>query len=252
MRYQRLCIVVLALWCGSAHAMQQNEELRTKLASRVSEYTLSEPSFVHALAKVSADFKVRMGIELVLNPRAPRKVEFSIRETTVRGVIDSLVGSEGGHDWRVEGGIVHVFPVEVVGDKRNFLNLKIPSFEMRDEFITVAMLRLRGRLKWIVGPPPPPPPGAGEAGSISSGMGDQRVSTKLENVPVRRILDEFLLLAGFRIWLVTFTDTSKLTRAGYFRTATLWHPDPFPDADQPFWTLLVWGQALPDLTPEQK
>lgn len=250
MRYPGLCLGVLALCCVSAHALERNEHLRKKLGSKVSEYTLSEPSFVHGLAKVSADFEVPMGIEYVQGPRARRKVELSLHQTTVRGVIDSVVGSAGGLEWSAEGPIVHVFQREAVGDARNFLNLKIPSFEVRDEFITVAKVRLRGRLKWIVGPPPPLRRGAGVGASISSGMGDQRVSTKLENVSVRQILDEFVRLAGFKIWLVTFTDTSKLTRAGYFRTATLWHPEPFPDSDQPMWSLLVWGLPLPELAPD--
>jgi hypothetical protein len=246
--------VVLCLFVLTTHPMlgsQAQEDLDKKLQAEVSGYTVAEDSFVQALTKVASDFKLPMGIEWVRDPGTVGKVNLSLRHTTVRSVIETLVATQKGYDSRKENGVVHIFQREVGSGERNFLNLTVEKFEVRNEFVGMASQDLRALVKRTVSPPRIVT-GGGEGRSYGAGIGERRVSFKLEKVTVRNILDYLLPLAGFKVWIVTFGNTSSLTPTGFYRTTSLWNPGPLPDQEQPVWDLYIWGATLPGAAPARQ
>lgn len=241
-----VCLFVLA--SPLIGRSQAQEDLGRELQAEVSNYAVAEDSFVQALTKVASEFKLPMGIEWVRDAETVGKVDLSLSRTTVRGVIEALVATRKGYHWRAENGVVHIFRADISGDQRNFLNLRVDNFEVRDRFVGMASQDLRALIKRTVSPPRILTEG-GEGRSYGAGVGERRVSLRLEKVTVRNILDYFLALAGFKVWIVTFSDTSNWTPTGFYRTMSLWNPTRVPDEEQPIWDLSTWGARPPQMAP---
>lgn len=218
----------------------ESQELQSSLQAKVEEYTISEGSFLQALAKVAAEFEIPMGIEWIKAPAALKKVNLSWRHTNVYQIIKSLVEGQVGYDFTAKNGAVHIFPKDSRTDKRNFLNLRMEKFEVDNEFVGIASRRLRDRVRRIVSPPPPPRPGAGYAGSMATGWGDRRVSFKLKKVTVRDVLDKLILSADLKVWIVTYTEKPGLTQGG-FRNVLAVDGTAIAEQEQPVWGLYLWG-----------
>lgn len=179
-----------------------------------------------------------------------RSFHVSMKRGTVYQVIDSLVKDSGYH-LEIKMEIVHVFPRGALTDRRNFLNVSIKKFEVQDEFVAVAALRLRNRVHGDVRQRQTSKPttskldnwsqGPGSGGSAASGSGDRRISLKLENVRTRDILDRLSLAAGLKVWVVTYPSLVTTTEGGFRRTAAMHTNQDVSDEEQPLWVLLPWG-----------
>ena len=65
---------------------------------------------------------------------------------------------------------------------------------------------------------------------------------KAENVPVRGILDRFLLASDdYKVWLAVYPEQKSLTRTGFRRTLSPFEFKPVPDDEQPLWAIFLWG-----------
>jgi hypothetical protein len=223
----------------ASHPSTESETLEGKLRVRLRHYTLDEETFLQALTRFAAEFEIPVGIEWSRTPATLQRVRVSWQDVTVHQVIESLVRSQPGYDFEISGGIVHIHPRETLGDARNFLNLGIDQFEVNNEFVGMASRRLRERIRRTLGHSRPPKPGVGEAGSMATGLGDRKISLKLQNVAVRHVLDKLILVADFRVWIVTYSPTA-LTESG-FRQVSSPEGNLLPEREQPVWSLLVWS-----------
>jgi hypothetical protein len=221
-------------------------ELQAKLDARVSQYSLSATSLADALLRTSEQFQVPMGIEWVKNRDTLRPLTRTWRDETVWQVLRSIVEDYPDYAFRVEEGVIHVFRHDMLDDNRNFLNLKVPNFfEVRHETGGFANQQLQSVVQNIVSPRNLPP-GVGEAGSYTSGnVREKPLNVSLRGATVREALGKLAEASEHKVWLVTFSDTSTLTKTGFYRTETLWHPRPFPFPSQPMWDFLAWGQDQP-------
>lgn len=77
--------------------------------------------------------------------------------------------------------------------------------------------------------------------------GDSRVEMELKDITVEGVLDALAISSKRQIWIVTFSNDTRLTHRGLRRTISLWNEKPVPDEDQPVWDLLRWGNPLPPL-----
>jgi len=145
--------------------------------------------------------------------------------------------------------VLHVFRQDLVDERQNFLNLKVPNFfQVRQELGGFANVELRAVVQNIVSPRNLPP-GAGEGGEYATGLEEKPLTLTLRGVTFREALNKLVETSERKIWVVTFSDGPGLTPTGFRRTETLWHPTPFPDRDQPMWDFLAWKEYLPQLAP---
>lgn len=241
MRKYFVAIAVILVLCPVLRGAQSIEQ---QLQAKVQNYSLSEPTFADALAAVASQFKIAVGIELVATPSVLRPVKRSLRNTTVMEILKSLVRDEKGYGLSVDGGIVHVFQKELVDRSSNFLNIRIRSFEARNTSAPQAGLKL-----WrLVNPrfQPPKPPKAEPHGTMSTGVGggmpERAFALDLHDATVRHILDSVAISSEHKIWVVTFAPGRSLTPTGFRRIASLTSRRIPPDAYQPGWDLLRWGE----------
>jgi len=237
-----ILLTLLLCRASAADPRQDVGQLERRLQAPVREYDLSEASFVEALIRVANDFHLPMGIEWAREPTSLKNVNLSLRKTTVQQIVEYLVKNQSGYDFSLEKGvIVHVFPRGLVQDRKNFLNLRVEKFEVRNDFVRFADRRLRELASRVVSPRGRTP-GAGEGGSMATGMGDRRVTFELHNATYRDVLDALSLAGDFNLWMVTFSADGSVTPTGFRRTVSPRAGTIVPDSEQPFWELLMWGQ----------
>ena len=217
------------------------EAFQRKVNAKVERYAVSEDSFVQALAKVSAEFELPMGIEWVRTAETLGPADLSLKDVTVHQIISSIIQTQAGYDFEISDGFVHVFRKDLKDDTRNFLNLKIGKFQAQEEYAASIGRRLRDRVRRKIQPPEPPPPGGGGiGGSLMIGGGDRKISFQYEDVMVREILFRFVASTDLRIWIATFSDRPPTTKYG-FRSVIATDGRAVSDAEQPVWQLLLWG-----------
>ena len=223
--------------------------LEAKLAVRVKEYKLSANDLTDAFAKTAHHFQVPIGIEWVKDKDTLRHLNLVWKGETVEAVLRSIVKEYPGYTFRVDDGVVHVFRRDLVKDSHNFLNLKVPDFfEVRQEIGGLANQRLRSVVQNMVSPRNLPA-GAGEGGDYATGIDEKALNLKVSGATVREALNRLADASEHKMWIVTFSDSYRLTTTGFYRTETLWHPSPFPDTEQPMWDFLAWDQYLPETMP---
>jgi hypothetical protein len=237
------------LWCGSIAVQTEPDrvaaDLTRKLRADVPSYSLSAPSFAGALAKVSAQFEIPMGIEWVEAPDLMTEVKFSASRSTPQEIIEALLKSHAGYEMGIENGVVHVFPAGWRTDRRNFLNLPVDRFDLKDQTVAFGRFKLRKQVAQMMRPPSPLHSGSGEAASIASGQGDRPVTLTIEATNVRQILDQLALAADFKIWVVTYPQNERLSSTGFRSSVSLYRSIAKVGDDQPVWDFFRWGQELP-------
>lgn len=214
------------------------QSIKQQLQTKVQNYDLSEPTFVDALASVASRFKIPVGIELVAAPSTLQPFKLSKRRATVMQILTALVRGEQGYDLRVDGGIVHIFPKDFVGQPSNFLNLPIKRFRVLEVGAAVAQRRAWEIVNAKFEPPKPLPPGP--HGTISSMFGGGSVRTfslDLRCASVRHILDKIALSSDYPIWVVAFAPDRSLTSTGFRRTAS----PKSGKVGELGWEMLRWG-----------
>lgn len=211
-------------------------DLSAKLNKPVSNYNLGTVNFVSALIHVSKDFQIPMGVVWVNSPAERAEMPFVWKQTTVLQIIQDLAKNYPHYQVSVDNGIVHVSPVGIIPDKQNFLTLPIKKFRATNDLAEVASWRLHN----VVAP-------RHYAGFSMAANTDPKISLDVEDSTVQGALDALALASSRKIWLVTFADDTSLTPKGLRRTMSAWTDKPGPDAEQPVWDLIRWGDPLPTL-----
>jgi hypothetical protein len=222
--------------------------LSAKLRTTVHDYHLSARNFVEALTHVATEFRIPMGIEWVIAPSTKARINLSFKDATVEQVLQAIVKDQPGVKVVVERDIVHVFAPGLIPDRENPLKLNINEFEVHDVPAELASRRLHEVVTRTLLPPKPQQGFEGRGGTGGSGFSnsdDPKISVSLRNATLEDVLDALALASARKIWVVTFLGSHALTPSGYRRTGGLWTNRSAPDAEQPFWSLLHWGDKIP-------
>src|ERR1035438_6743950 len=224
----------LVLIAASASAQQSSASAteRRDLSSvpsqfnsvHVSEFSLEANGFIDALLKISAQFRLPLGVEWVKTADTLKPVRFSQSNTTVADVIQTVVSTYAGYEWRMQDGIVHVFPRDLVNNSRNALNITIRSFDERPETVGWANNDLDQMVSHVVRHPEL----FGISGSVLGYPGEPVFRFAAQNVPARSILNK-IVTAGLatsvprmnRIWIATFPEEPIFSRTGFFEVAPM-------------------------------
>jgi hypothetical protein len=234
----RIALFLFALqpvWAVSAaSASPATDDLSAKLSKRVTNYNLGVFSLVEALIRVSNDFQIPMGIAWVNTPAGRAELPFAWKNATVQEIIEAIAKTQPSYQVRVKNGVVHVSPQGLIPDRENFLIIKIPAFEVHNEYIEMASFKLHK----LIAPPR-------FAGFSVGATGDSKVNVELKDATVESILDALAVASNRKIWIVTFVNDPKLTITGLRKTRSLFTDVPVPDKEQPLWSFLRWDDPMP-------
>jgi len=219
--------------------------------TRVLEYNAKADSFVEALALAAGELRVPMGIQWIDTSAARAPLAFSCKNATVREILNRIVETQPGYQLQVAHGVLHVYPGNAIPDRQNFLDITIPRFIFKGD-ADGATAQLRPLVKRKVATPRPPPRptsaqhGAGGSGGSGIRSGPEPpIALNITNSSVEEILDQIVLASVRKVWVVTFSESSRLTPTGYRRTEWLWTGTNVTDDEQPEWFILYANAAIP-------
>lgn len=237
-----VCLVVLSsatLTCATTTTPKaQDARVHAQLQKSVEDYELHANNLLEALSQISAHFELPMGVEWAANTDTTKRIHKHFSQGRVQSVLDAAVAEYADYKWELDRGVIHVFP-QWANDSHSFLHLRITEFSEKDSFVLFASRDLQRRVNQIV---VPVLAYQGRAGSMASGLGDKKVTLELKNGTVEEILDVFLSVADFKLWVITYTGKNDLTSTGFRKTRSLSGRN-IPDESQPVWDLLRWDQA---------
>ena len=220
----------------------QSPDLNQKLALSVKGYALSAGSFVEGLMQVADRFQIPMGIEWISCPTTRSRLTMGPTDATVREILQKVVETQPGYELRISNGVVHVIATTVSANE-NFLLLRIKSFNVRNELVGAAQLKLRQLVRASV--VLPKSGGGGVAGSLISNVREPRIDVNLADATVEDVLDALATSSSIKVWVVTFAESAALTPTGFRRTESLPGSVPVSDDEQPVWQTFRWGVPAP-------
>lgn len=236
--------VVLLAIATCALAQRPPAPIPISITERVPTYSLEANTFIEALLQVSNRFRFPMGVEWIKSVETAKPIQLSWTDATVTEIIQKVVSTQSGYDWKMEDGVIHVFQRSIMQDSRNPLNVTIESFDKDPETVGWANNDLWVMVSKIVRHPE----WTGRGGSVIGYPGEPKYSFAANNVPARSILNQ-IVKAGLpmatvpmnRIWVATYPDPPKLNRLGFL--------EPFPSyqsGNEPaFWVVMGWGHLPP-------
>src|SRR6266699_2113972 len=229
----KIVLLLLVLQSSAmAAGSPKPDDLSPKLSKHVTNYNLGVFNLVGSLIRVSNDFQIPMGIACIDSPAARAQLPFAWKETTVLQIIETIVKTQPGYHVQVRNGVVHIFPM--IPDAQNFLKLKIGEFNVHNDYIELASFKLHSFIT------------PRRYGQISIGAtGDSKVDVELKNSAAEDALDALAMSSNRKIWIVTFSNDTRWTQRGFRPTKSLWTEEPIPDAEQPVWQLMRWGDSMP-------
>jgi len=85
---------------------------RDLLAVQIKAMTIKGESIDQVLSRLTSDYDMPIGIELgdeKLTPR--REIELNLPETNLKEFLDSVVAKDPRYTWKLEGDVIHIWPV---------------------------------------------------------------------------------------------------------------------------------------------
>lgn len=186
---------VLTICCASASVAlaQQQQSMPVTNSVAVIKYN---GDMAALLDKMAETFGVTIGLEV--DPRQPSsRVKFELREATIRDVLNAVVQSEPGYQWRESDGFIDVFPAK---GRSPLLDTKINSFRVSDVDQAEAINQLMSLPEVLVGLSAMNLT-RGDLNRVSVTRKGERFSMSLEGVTMRRALHEIASEGGGRFWV---------------------------------------------------
>jgi len=219
-------LFMLMVSCSSARA----QELETKLARRVTAFDSESSSTLGQLTDFARKFQIPMGIEWQDKSEGGLTPPIHARNTTAQHILGQILQAEPGNRYRVREGIVHVFALPILNDSRNFLNLRIPTFQVENESLFGAEFLLRVSIHRVLNPSQGYGGGHGHGVPRNDMFDVRNLSFAFTGATVRQILDGIVARQGNALWVVRM-NPSRLMDNGrfYVQLASPTGKEPAPD-----------------------
>jgi hypothetical protein len=157
-RLAALLLFLIVYNCGQATSVRTQDFPGTfALSGRVAHFDLTDATLIDGLSKLSNELiaGLYLGIEEIIQDKFPeltdRSVRFSLslRDVTVRDIIDTLCKSDRRFTWSVDGSSVNVYARETVGNSSYLLNRELDSIALKNikgpsDALTTLMKLLQG------------------------------------------------------------------------------------------------------------
>lgn len=107
-----ICAICVFLQSPFWHVEKAQDFESDLLARRISPTVIKGETIEQALSVLSDDYGIPMGIETGDESLGPaRKIDLKLQETTVEEFLNSVVAKDPQYTWKLEGGIIHVWPL---------------------------------------------------------------------------------------------------------------------------------------------
>jgi hypothetical protein len=211
-----LCgVAVLILTVDSAG---YGQSLGQKLLQKTT-FVPKSTSAVEQLLEVARHYEIPMGIEWAEPPKtevSPLPVE---NQTTVQGLVDEILRGIPGYRSETDNGVLHISNPTLEADPRNFLNLGISEFAIRNGSVFDADAILKLKIEMAIH-------AERYVGGWNGGYGSPRghildtnnVTFSGRNLTVREILNKIVTANGNALWLTRLVPSKMMQNDPFFAT----------------------------------
>jgi len=170
--------IVASSYGGQSQQVIPVDIMQARLNTPVEAYAVDAANALSAILKIAGDFQLPVGIEWIKTVNGSQPFTRSWQETTVIAMLRDVLSSVGEYEVTVgqARAVVHIRPVILRSDSGDIVNARIGAFAVNNEFVRVASWRLEQLANGFMAPPAASQNGAGEGGSIATGLGDRRIS----------------------------------------------------------------------------
>lgn len=207
------------------------QELQSKLAQRIKAFDSESPSTVGQLIDFARRFEIPMGIEWVDKPGESLAPSIHARNTTPQRILQQIIHKDPGNGFILNSGVVHVFSSSLLNDRRNFLNLRLSHFQVKNESLFGAEFLLRIGIHDVVNPNPGGYGGGHGHGVPRSDAFDVRnLTLSFNNATIRQILNSIAARQGNALWLVRIKSSEMMANGRFYaQTTSPTSKEPAPD-----------------------
>ena len=196
------------------------QDLQSKLTQRVKAFDSYKSSTVDQLVDFAQRFKIPMGIEWVDKSKERAAAPVHARNTTAQRILQHIVQEEPGTTFTLSGGVVHVLASSRISAGQNFLNLRIPHFQVENENLFGAEWLLRVTIHEVLNPRPGGYGGGHGHGVPRRDTFDVRsLSFSMNNAIVRQILNRIAVRQGNALWVVRILPSQMMRNGPFYAQA---------------------------------
>jgi hypothetical protein len=193
------------------------------LSSRLSQPASYQPkttTTLQQLIEVAQHYRIPMGIEWIEEPTTdPVLLPEPVKRGTVTDLIVVILQNSPGYLAQQRDGVLQIAKTDFLDNPENFLNLRLPEFQIQDAnvFDAESLLRIHILLKLH--------PGRGFGGGYGygtprdDGFDKPTVTFAGNDLKVREILNKIVVGNGNALWVVQFDSVQKMS-GRHFRAQT--------------------------------
>jgi hypothetical protein len=184
--------------CLATPSPSQNgtPSLDEKLNSQVGEITLQGRPVLDSLLDIIYQFQLPTAIEYLDEGFVLRPVHDKLKGSTVREVMNALIGQAPGYRIDFTGGVIQIYSVLARSDPKNLLNISIDKFNVRQLDVQTAGAELFSSVSQK----------AFHVGSVNSiaggGFHSKKITLEMQDARVYEILSQIVSRSGEAIWCV--------------------------------------------------
>lgn len=242
--FVRLSIAVL-LVCNLA-SLASGQTLEEKLTLRIDAFDSESKSIPVRLIEVAQMFKIPMGIEWSDDPQAKALSPVHARNITIGNLLRQILAQQPGYEFRLDGGVVHIFATKLRDDPRNFLNIRLREFSLQKANMGAATYYLWGAI--ISHLHPRAGFGGGWGGhSMYKDFDAKKITISLRDLTVRQALSKIVEVQANALWVVGIRQRQMMEGEPFFVQI------PGPEAAEPAmsfaWQFIALDVDAPDEGP---
>jgi hypothetical protein len=209
----RLAFLMTLVLCSSPFVFCQT--LESKLNQKVEAFDSESSSTIKQLIELAQQFQIPMGVEWLLTTDEKSVRPVHVRKALLRDVLKVIVQQQPGYQFTLRDGIVHVFATSLINDRRDFLNLVVPSFSVDNESLVGANHYLRLSIKLLLHPSPGFGGGYGGVG-LNNNFAVRNITFSGSNLTVRQILSKIAALQGNALWVVRLKSSEMMKKEPFY------------------------------------
>jgi hypothetical protein len=158
-------------------------------------------------------YGIPMGIELGEgSDKSIRPIH--IESDTAAEVLRRIVRQGPGYDFDLGDGVVNVYSVRLVNDYKNFLNLRVRSYDIKEEDLSAAQNYLQLAINRTLHPNLNY--GGGWGGVRGDSLDIGKISFSGDNLTVRQILNRLIAIHGGALWVVQLKPSRIMTEEPFY------------------------------------
>ena len=107
-----ICAFSLAVYCFTISVSGSNATKPDLLKRKIQATTIKGKTFDQVLSILTSDYNIPVGIELGDSKLSrSREFDLDLPETNLKEFLDAVFAKDPQYTWRLEGGVIHVWPV---------------------------------------------------------------------------------------------------------------------------------------------